>query len=312
MVTRWDTSLPGCSSITIPMTGVQSGATIDWGDGAVEPATDKPTHAYSSTGQVEVVFTGKFNRFSFVDTLNSATDPISSKCLIAVPAWSGTETKDLTGAFYFATNLESVPAIPRGVEDLTGAFTMADFNGDVSQWDTSEVRTMTNLFYGNPSFNQPIGMWDTSKVTDMSYMFVSCTGFNQDIGNWNTSNVENMNAMFAYTDVFNGDLSRWDTSRVTDMADMFGFARAFNGDIGRWNVSNVTNMRSMFYSAGSFNKDLGSWDTSSVTSMSSMFYAASVFDQDLSGWTVDKVSVRSNAFTNSAMQSKAAQHPIWK
>ena len=47
------------------------------------------------------------------------------------------------------------------------------FNDDISQWDTSNVVTMRQMFYNASSFNQPIGDWDVSNVTDMYYMF--CT-----------------------------------------------------------------------------------------------------------------------------------------
>ena len=39
------------------------------------------------------------------------------------------------------------------------------------------------------NFNQYIGGWDTSKVKSMSQMFESDRNFNQDIGSWNTGQV---------------------------------------------------------------------------------------------------------------------------
>jgi len=41
-----------------------------------------------------------------------------------------------------------------------------------------------------------ISNWDTSNVTDMSEMFNEASNFNQDISNWDTSNVTNMSDMF--------------------------------------------------------------------------------------------------------------------
>ena len=46
--------------------------------------------------------------------------------------------------------------------------------GDISEWDTSEVRDMSGLFKGVPgvhNFNDYIGAWDVSMVTDMFRMF---------------------------------------------------------------------------------------------------------------------------------------------
>ena len=37
------------------------------------------------------------------------------------------------------------------------------FNGDISDWDTSQVTKMFQMFRGCISFNRNIGNWDTSK-----------------------------------------------------------------------------------------------------------------------------------------------------
>ena len=48
-------------------------------------------------------------------------------------------------------------------------------------------------------FDGDISDWNVSNVTDMSHMFTECeyTGNNGDIFDWNVSNVTNMSAMFA-------------------------------------------------------------------------------------------------------------------
>ena len=92
------------------------------------------------------------------------------------------------------------------------------FNGDISKWNTSNVRDMSRMFNGS-HFDGDISKWDTSKVTNMSDMFMY-SDFNQDISKWNTSNVTNMRRMFMYSD-FNQDISKWNTSNVKDMTDVF-------------------------------------------------------------------------------------------
>ena len=47
----------------------------------------------------------------------------------------------------------------------------ADFNGNISEWDVSNVTNMEEMFYLAESFNQDISDWDVSNVTDMHYMF---------------------------------------------------------------------------------------------------------------------------------------------
>ena len=74
------------------------------------------------------------------------------------------------------------------------------FNDDITNWDTSNVTEMKEVFTGWPEFNQDISNWDTSKVESMHGMFKSSkyvgnyymgpTSFNQDISNWNKINVE--------------------------------------------------------------------------------------------------------------------------
>ena len=104
-----------------------------------------------------------------------------------------------------------------------------------------------------------ISNWDTSGVTDMRNMFTAGHAFNDDISKWNTSNVEYMQDMFAGAKSFNQDINAWNTSQVTDMSSMFADAGAFNGDISKWDTSSVTDMFSMFNGASAFNQDLSSW-----------------------------------------------------
>ena len=54
---------------------------------------------------------------------------------------------------------------------------------------------MTEVFY-ELDFNGDISQWDVSNVTDMSFMFSSCKSFNQDISKWNVSNVKNYQKTF--------------------------------------------------------------------------------------------------------------------
>ena len=104
-------------------------------------------------------------------------------------------------------------------------------------------------------FNGDISNWNVSNVEDMKYMFVE-SQFNGDISNWNVSNVEYMNSMFADSQ-FNGDISEWNVSNVKNMNYMFENSQ-FNQDISNWNISNVESMNWIFKNS-KFNGDIGSW-----------------------------------------------------
>jgi surface protein len=130
---------------------------------------------------------------------------------------------------------------------LACMFCNSEFNGDISQWDVSNVINMQGMFY-NSQFNNPsLLTWDVSNVTTMRFMFKD-SKFNGDLSKWNVSNVTDMVGMFYNSQFNNPSLLTWDVSSVTTMFQMFNNS-LFNRDISQWDVSNVTNTDSMFYRA---------------------------------------------------------------
>ena len=57
------------------------------------------------------------------------------------------------------------------ITSLTQFFRRTSFNSDISNWDTSNVTTMKQMFIEAHQFNQDLSYWDTSNVTDMEQMF---------------------------------------------------------------------------------------------------------------------------------------------
>ena len=126
------------------------------------------------------------------------------------------------------------------IDDMSHLFSTKNFlhtfNGDISKWNTSNVKNMAAMF-ASSRFNGDISNWDVSNVEKMDTMFES-SYFNGDISNWDVSNVKHMNSMFYSSRAFNGDLSKWDVSNVIDMNYMFT-GSSFTGDISNWNIINV-------------------------------------------------------------------------
>ena len=107
------------------------------------------------------------------------------------------------------------------ITDMSGLFSLMDFNGDISGWNVSNVTNMSCMFGACINFNQDISRWDVSNVKYMRLMFSGCKKFNQDISKWNVSKVTDMLFIFAGCKSFNQDLSKWDISSVTDADDVF-------------------------------------------------------------------------------------------
>jgi surface protein len=173
-------------------------------------------HDYGTDGTYTVEVVGN------VTTYNSKTNGgAASECakLVSVDKWEYADFTSMRGAFFYCSNLVSVPAASDGIQD---------------------VNDMSSMFGNASSFNGNIGGWDTSSVIDMNMMFFSALDFDRDIGNWNTANVIDMSAMFWNASSFNQDIGGWNTDSVTNMGGMFGIASAFNQDLSGWCVELIS------------------------------------------------------------------------
>jgi surface protein len=88
--------------------------------------------------------------------------------------------------------------------------------GNLSQWDTSNVETMSFIFNRCKLFNGDISQWEFNSA------FAYCERFDGDVSAWNTSNVRIMYRMFKEAWLFSSDVSNWNTRKVTFTSEMVG------------------------------------------------------------------------------------------
>ena len=131
------------------------------------------------------------------------------------------------------------------ITTMNNLFSFSKFNRDISNWDTSNVKSMSEMFYQNEDFNQAIGHWNTKNVTAMISMFHGASSFNQPIGNWDTIRLNNITSMFEDAKSFNQSIENW-----------VGFGTSIKGPIKSHNCMII---RNAFKGAESFNQSLKNW-----------------------------------------------------
>ncbi|MCM2349405.1 MAG: BspA family leucine-rich repeat surface protein [Bacteriovoracaceae bacterium] len=207
---------------------------VDWGDGSTDTITawnDLATlHTYAIAETYDVSITGVF------DSLYFAASSDRPK-ILDVKSWGSYQWASMENTFEQCRNLNvsatDAPNLTRVTSLARMFYNARSLNGDLINWDTSNITDMSSMFYFAQVFNQNIGNWNTSKVTNqLSYIFFKAFAFNQPIGNWDTSNALTMAAMFWDASVFNQDISNWDVSNVTQMEYMFQDTDAFNQPLG--------------------------------------------------------------------------------
>ena len=167
---------------------------------------------------------------------------------------------------------------------------------DLSEFDTSQVTSMTEAFYQCNKLEEiNLTNVNTSNVTSMNYMFFNCSGLTSlDVSNFDTSNVTDMSRMFCICSGLTSlDVSNFDTSNVTDIINMFSNCSGLTSlDVSNFDTSNVTNMDSMFSNCkGLTSLDVSNFDTSNVTNMGYMFdQCIRLTSIDLSGSETTKLT----------------------
>ena len=229
-------------------------AKVDWGDGTTNTITAfnqaEVTHTYPSVGTYTIKITGDLSGWAF----NSAGDRLK---MLNVVTW-GALNVSVSGGFF-------------GCNNLTCSATDAPLITSTS---------LANYFRACPFFNGNISNWNTTNVVNITEAFANTTQFNVDI----STKIINAGQPNQYT--------AWDVSNVTSFSEIFRAAIAFNQPIGNWNVQNATRMDGMFNGATAFNQNIGSWNVSKVTnfigfmgSKTAANYSAANLDAIYNGWS---------------------------
>jgi len=76
----------------------------------------------------------------------------------------------------------------------------AEFNNDLSTWDTSKVSYFYYMFRSAIKFNGDIARWDISAADDMTGMFYNATNFDQCLSTWAIKTVDDVSTYDMFTD----------------------------------------------------------------------------------------------------------------
>ena len=210
-LSTWDTE--SSQTITLPLTSAGTyDFAVDWGDESTSHITAynqaEVIHSYNTDGSYNISITGTIQGWRF----NNAGDPTK---LLLISQWGDLQLGNEGQYFHGCSNLQ-VDATDAPNLSLTTSLTKcfrscSVFNGDINNWDVSNVNSFNKMFYSASSFNLPIG---TVFLSHHQHFLPSC----------NSSQLLPLYSRLP----FSGD---WNTSSVTTFYGMF-YESAFNQPIG--------------------------------------------------------------------------------
>lgn len=223
------------------------------------------------------------NRLDFSHIKNMCALFTGCKSLeeLDVTGWNTERVTDMGAVFMNCYNLKTI----RGLET----------------WNTSNVRYMTSMFSYGVSYshngklkNINLSTWDVSKVKDMSDMFYGCGSLEYlNVSGWNTKNLKSADHMFCQcVSLKNLDVSKWNVSKVLDFNAMFHSCSSLTYiDVSKWDTSSAIYMCQMFEMCTSLKQlDVSHFNTDKVIGFCEMFKDCRNLEElDLSSFSTKSV-----------------------
>lgn len=148
---------------------------------------------------------------------------------------------------------------------MDGMFSLAEnfTGGGLSGWSTSNVVNMAEMFLEARSFSGDLSSWDTSNVKDTHYMVSSVFTEQQSIvysihltflRRFRFPSFSAGHPQFSGAEAFDADLSGWNLSYLEDASFMFSGALSFNQTLCNWNkvLSRAARVEGIFEGSGCF------------------------------------------------------------
>lgn len=168
------------------------------------------------------------------------------------------------------------PTIPINATSCTAMFEKCEDILDLSQFNTHNIVTMSDMFAYYRGTELDVSMLDTGNVKSFTSMFFCCNKLKElNLLGFNTTKAVDMSCMFwNCSSLVELDLSSLSTELVQDMHHMFWNCRNLRTvDLSSFSTVNVKDMEGMFKDCGKLYKlDLSSFSTENLSNTSQMFW----------------------------------------
>ena len=141
---------------------------------------------------------------------------------------------------------------------------------DLTDIDISELKYLSRIFKRlNKLEVVDISDWDTSNVIYMNDMFLECANIKKIIGieNLDVSKLEDATSMFSHCEkLVELDLTNWNPILLKNAWNMFSSCSNLKNikNIENWQLPNIQDVAYMFYKCTKLDVDLSNWDLTNI------------------------------------------------